>query len=157
MDYKNLFIALLALVAGVLIGHYAGPRFGYGPYGGKMQEHMQQMGGGGMMQHGQGMGQGMGGGMMNMGEPRGDQGEASKAFAKANADMHSGMNIEFTGNADVDFAKGMVPHHQGAIDMARIVLKFGKDAEIRKLAEGIVAAQESEIAFMNDWLKKNAK
>jgi uncharacterized protein (DUF305 family) len=41
--------------------------------------------------------------------------------------------------------------------MARIVLKFGKDAEIRKLAEGIVAAQESEIAFMNDWLKKNAK
>jgi uncharacterized protein (DUF305 family) len=147
MDYKNLVIALLALIAGLLIGIYSAPWY-------RMQH-------GGMMQGmNHPMGQGMQGGMMggmNMGEPRGDQGEASRAFARANADMHTGMDIDFTGNADVDFAKGMVPHHQGAIDMARIVLKFGKDAEIRKLAEGIVAAQESEIAFMNDWLKKNAK
>jgi len=147
MDYKNLVIALLALIAGLLIGIYSAPWY--------MMQH------GGMMQGmNHPMGQGMQGGMMggmNMGEPRGDQGEASRAFARANADMHTGMDIDFTGNADVDFAKGMVPHHQGAIDMARIVLKFGKDAEIRKLAEGIVAAQESEIAFMNDWLKKNAK
>jgi uncharacterized protein (DUF305 family) len=147
MDYKNLVIALLALIAGLLIGITSAPWY--------MMQH------GGMMQGmNHPMGQGMQGGMMggmNMGEPRDDQGEASRAFARANADMHTGMNIDFTGNADVDFAKGMVPHHQGAIDMARIVLKFGKDAEIRKLAEGIVAAQESEIAFMNDWLKKNAK
>jgi uncharacterized protein (DUF305 family) len=102
------------------------------------------------------MGQDMMGGM-NMGQPKGDQGEASKAFAKANATMHTGMDIEFSGNTDVDFAKGMMPHHQGAIDMAKIELQYGKDPELRKLAEGIIAAQESEIAFMKDWLAKNAK
>ena len=68
----------------------------------------------------------MGHDMMMMGEPKGDQGESSKAFAKANMVMHGGMDIEFTGNADVDFAKGMIPHHQGAIDMAKIVLQYGQ-------------------------------
>jgi uncharacterized protein (DUF305 family) len=96
-------------------------------------------------------------GGMDMSTPKGDQGPASMAFAKANAAMHTGMNIEYSGNADVDFAKGMIPHHQGAVEMAKIVLQYGKDAELRKLAEGIVAAQESEIKFMNDWLAKNAK
>ncbi|MGL4488405.1 MAG: CopM family metallochaperone, partial [Rhizobiaceae bacterium] len=76
--------------------------------------------------------------------PKGDQGEASKAFAKANATMHTGMDIEFSGNTDVDFAKGMIPHHQGAVDMAKIVLQYGKDADLRKLAEGVVSTQESE-------------
>lgn len=99
------------------------------------------------------MGQMMGG-MMNM-EMKGDQGESSKAYFAANMKMHTDMNIEFTGNADVDFAKGMIPHHQGAIDMAKIVLQYGKDPEIRKLAEGIVAAQEGEIKFMTEWLAKN--
>jgi uncharacterized protein (DUF305 family) len=96
-------------------------------------------------------------GMTMSGEPKGDQGAASKAFAKANAAMHTAMDIEFTGNADADFAKGMIPHHQGAVEMAKIVLEFGKDPEIRALAEGIVKAQESEIAFMNGWLAKNVK
>ena len=67
------------------------------------------------------------------------------------------MDIEFTGNADADFAKGMIPHHQGAVEMAKIVLEHGKDPEIRALAEGVIKAQESEIAFMNAWLAKNAK
>jgi uncharacterized protein (DUF305 family) len=71
--------------------------------------------------------------------------------------MHSAMNIEFSGNADVDFAKGMIPHHQGAVEMAKIELEFGKDPELRKLAEDIVKAQETEIAFMKGWLEKNAK
>jgi uncharacterized protein (DUF305 family) len=97
------------------------------------------------------------GGMMMSGEPKGDQGPSSQAFAKANAAMHGAMDIEFTGNADVDFAKGMIPHHQGAIDMAKIVLEHGKDPELRALAEGVIKAQESEIAFMNAWLAKNAK
>ena len=99
----------------------------------------------------------MGHDMMMMGEPKGDQGESSKAFAKANMVMHGGMDIEFTGNTDVDFAKGMIPHHQGAIDMAKIVLQYGKDPEIRKLAEGIIGAQEGEIKLMTEWLAKNGQ
>ncbi len=94
---------------------------------------------------------------MAMGEPKGDQGPSSKAFAKANAEMHAGMDIEFSGDSDADFVKGMIPHHQGAVAMAKIVLEHGKDAELKKLAEAIVAAQEAEIAFMREWLQKNGK
>ncbi|WP_370876891.1 CopM family metallochaperone [Ancylobacter amanitiformis] len=82
---------------------------------------------------------------------------STKAFEEANARMHEGMAIPFTGNTDVDFASGMIPHHQGAIDMAKIELRYGKDPELRKLAEAIIAAQESEIAFLKAWLGKNAK
>jgi uncharacterized protein (DUF305 family) len=71
--------------------------------------------------------------------------------------MHKDMNITFTGDADVDFLAGMIPHHQGAIDMAQVLLKYGKDPETRKLAEEIIAAQEKEIAFMKDWLAKRGK
>jgi uncharacterized protein (DUF305 family) len=69
--------------------------------------------------------------------------------------MMAGMMVPYTGNADVDFAKGMIPHHQGAIDMAKVALEFGKDPEIRKLAETIAAAQTGEITFMQNWLKAN--
>jgi uncharacterized protein (DUF305 family) len=67
------------------------------------------------------------------------------------------MDISFTGNADIDFVRGMIPHHQGAVDMAKTVIAFGKDPQIRKLAEEIVKAQESEIALMQGWLKQNEK
>jgi uncharacterized protein (DUF305 family) len=50
----------------------------------------------------------------------------------------------------------MIPHHQGAVDMAKTLIAFGKDPQIRKLAEEIVKSQESEIAMMQEWLKKNA-
>jgi uncharacterized protein (DUF305 family) len=82
--------------------------------------------------------------------------EASKAFASANAKMHKDMMIVLSGNADVDFAKGMIPHHQGAIDMAEIVLKYGKDAEVKKLANTVIAAQKTEIAQMTSWLQKTS-
>lgn len=95
-------------------------------------------------------------GTMDMGStPKGDAGPSSKAFAEANARMHAGMDITFTGNADVDFVRGMIAHHQGAIDMAKIELEYGKDAGLRALAEAIIAAQEAEIAQMKDWLAKN--
>ncbi|THV16672.1 CopM family metallochaperone [Rhizobium rhizophilum] len=82
---------------------------------------------------------------------------SSKAFAEANAKMHKDMAVPLTGNADVDFVQGMIPHHQGAIDMAEIVLEHGKDPEIRKLAEEVIAAQEGEIAMMKEWLAKNGQ
>jgi uncharacterized protein (DUF305 family) len=85
----------------------------------------------------------------------GDKGPSSMAYMDANTRMHEGMAIEFTGNADVDFIRGMIPHHQGAVDMAKIVLEHGTDPEVRKLAEGVIAAQEAEIAWMQDWLAKN--
>lgn len=79
---------------------------------------------------------------------------ATKAFRAANNKMHKDMDIAFTGDPDADFARGMIPHHQGAIDMAKIVLQYGKDPEIRKLAEEVVKAQEGEIKFMREWLAK---
>ena len=84
-------------------------------------------------------------------------GEAAQAYEAANVKMHEAMAISYSGNADIDFARGMIPHHQGAIDMAKVVLKYGKDPEIRKLAEEVIAAQEKEIAWMEGWLKKNEK
>jgi len=69
------------------------------------------------------------------------------------------MAVPLTGDADVDFLAGMIPHHQGAVDMAEVVLKYGKDPKVKKLAQDIVAAQKKEIAIMQAWLaeKKASK
>ena len=77
---------------------------------------------------------------------------AVAAYMAANQKMHRDMAIDYTGNADVDFVRGMIPHHQGAIDMAKVELQYGTDPAIRKLAETIIAAQEAEIAEMEAWL-----
>ena len=82
---------------------------------------------------------------------------AAAAYMAASERMHQDMAIEFTGNPDVDFARAMIPHHQGAIDMAKAVLDHGEDAEIRALAEGIIAAQEGEIAFLRAWLEEQGE
>lgn len=80
-----------------------------------------------------------------------------KANEQAMSVMMKNMAVTYTGNADVDFIKGMIPHHQGAIDMAAVALEFAKDPAVLTLAEQIVSAQKSEITFMTDWLKKNGQ
>lgn len=82
---------------------------------------------------------------------------STKAYRAANAKMHQDMDIPYSGDADADFVRGMIPHHQGAIDMAKVVLAHGKDPEIRKLAESVIRDQEKEVAMMRDWLKKNGR
>lgn len=78
----------------------------------------------------------------------------AQAYDDANAAMHAGMMIAYTDNPDLDFANSMIAHHQGAIAMAKIELEHGKDPEIRKLAEDVVAAQTAEIAQMQAWIAK---
>jgi uncharacterized protein (DUF305 family) len=85
-----------------------------------------------------------------------DANASTAAFEAAAARMHENMAIELTGDADVDFARGMIPHHQGAIDMATIVLENGDDPQIRALAEEVIAAQQGEIAVLQAWLAENA-
>lgn len=85
-----------------------------------------------------------------------DMSASSIAFRAVNEAMHHGMDIAMTGDADVDFVRGMIAHHIGAVDMARIVQIFGSDPEIAALAEEIITAQEAEIAMMRDWLARNA-
>lgn len=77
---------------------------------------------------------------------------SSKAYDAAMSGMMKNMMAPLTGKPDLDFVQGMVPHHQGAIDMAKAVLQYGKDPEVKTLAEGVIKAQEGEIAFIKDWL-----
>ncbi len=85
-----------------------------------------------------------------------DMSASSIAFRAVNEAMHHGMDIAMTGDADVDFVRGMIAHHVGAVNMARIVQIFGSDSEIAALAEEIIEAQEAEIAMMREWLDRNA-
>lgn len=78
----------------------------------------------------------------------------SGIFAGVMDKMHKDMAVKETGNADADFMRGMIPHQQGAIDMARIVLEKGSDPEVKALAQEVIQAQEGEIAMMQDWLKR---
>ena len=86
-----------------------------------------------------------------------DTPHSTRAFEAAMAVMMKNMKVPYTGDADVDFIKSMIPHHQGAIDVAKVALQFSKDPEIRKLAQDVITAQEGEIAFMNGWLAKKGK
>ena len=71
--------------------------------------------------------------------------------------MHKGMHsAPYTGDPDRDFVTMMIPHHQGAIDMAKVVLLYGKDPQMRRLAQEIITDQESEIQLMQLWLTQHA-
>jgi Domain of unknown function (DUF305) len=110
----------------------------------KMMKMMQEM-------HGKMMGGGM------QAQPKGDTGPSSQAFNGIMMKMHQAMTINYLGNADVDFVKAMIPHHQGAIDMAKTVLAFGKDSDVKKIAGDVIEAQEKEIAVLNDWITKHGQ
>lgn len=80
---------------------------------------------------------------------------STKAFQASGEEMMQGMNAPYTGNADKDFAAQMIAHHQGAVSMARVELEYGKDPEMRKLAQTIIKAQKQEIAMMKKWQAKH--
>jgi uncharacterized protein (DUF305 family) len=87
----------------------------------------------------------------------------NQSSSKFMQDMDAGMKImdrdmtsaPMTGDPDHDFTVMMIPHHQGAIDMAKDELIYGKDPVMRRLAEEIIVDQKSEIDLMNLWLKKH--
>lgn len=82
--------------------------------------------------------------------------EAAKAYEAAARKMHKDMSSDYTNDVDVDFVRGMIPHHQGAIDQAEILLKYSMNPRLRRLAGGIIASQRREIRFMEKWLKERA-
>jgi uncharacterized protein (DUF305 family) len=81
---------------------------------------------------------------------------STKDFKNADMKMMHDMAVPYTGNADVDFRTKMIPHHQGAIDMAKVALAHAKDETTKTLAAQIIKDQEREIAEMREWLSKNA-
>jgi uncharacterized protein (DUF305 family) len=71
--------------------------------------------------------------------------------------MHRAMmSIETSRDSDVDFVRLMLPHHQAAIDMAKIELSHGTDPQMHRLAQEIITDQQSEIELMQLWLKQHA-
>lgn len=82
-------------------------------------------------------------------------GESTQAFKAADDKMMQDMSADYTGVADKDFVAHMIPHHQGAIEMAQVELKYGKDPELKRLARNIIKAQREEIAFMKEWQAKH--
>jgi uncharacterized protein (DUF305 family) len=75
----------------------------------------------------------------------------NECMAIMHRDMHAGPSYK---NPDIDFAVMMIPHHQGAVDMAKSLLLYGKDPEMRNLALQIITDQQTEIDQMKSWLKR---
>ena len=93
---------------------------------------------------------------MNMSMSTGSamQQELMQGMNQMNQDMMAAAQYK---DPDVAFAAGMLPHHIGAVKMAEVELKYGKDPEMRKLAENIINAQQAEIEQMQKWLKVHNK
>lgn len=78
------------------------------------------------------------------------QSKYAKEYSKIMIEMHTKMSsVSTTANDDLDFLKQMIPHHQGAIDMAKAILEGTKDKRIQNLALGIITEQQNEINIMN--------
>ncbi|MGI8526643.1 MAG: DUF305 domain-containing protein [Pseudolabrys sp.] len=85
-----------------------------------------------------------------------DMSPASKGYMDSMAKMQKDMP-KTTGDGDVDFAQMMIPHHQGASDMAKVLLDTSKDPTLRKMAAKMIKDQGREISQLQDWLKKHKK
>ena len=97
---------------------------------------------------------------MDMSGSNGSQNHSAstKEFQASDHAMMSGMSgIQYTGDADQDFVAHMIPHHQGAVSMAEVELKYGKDPAMKRLARNIIKAQNEEIAHMKSWQAKHGK
>jgi uncharacterized protein (DUF305 family) len=96
------------------------------------------------------------GGNQHIGNHNGSQATQAWAELMAGMDkMHAAMgSVERSGDNDVDFVRLMLPHHQAAIDMAKTQLLYGKDPQMRRLAQEIITDQQSEIELMQLWLKQ---
>ena len=79
---------------------------------------------------------------------------ATAEFQAAHERMMRNMDLPYTGDPDVDFRIQMIPHHQGAIDMARVAMSHAKDPWTRQLAESVIVEQQREIAEMQAWLAR---
>ena len=91
---------------------------------------------------------------MSMSTDSAMQQELMQGMDQMNQDMMAAAQYK---DPDVAFAAGMLPHHIGAVKMAEVELKYGKDPEMRKLAENIINAQQAEIEQMQKWLKAHNK
>ena len=90
-------------------------------------------------------------------KPKPETQEMQQAFAAGMDAMHGEMMAGIADPVpDIAFARGMISHHIGAVDMAKVQLKYGKDKEMRELAQQIIDAQQPEIKIMQEWIAKNA-
>jgi uncharacterized protein (DUF305 family) len=95
---------------------------------------------------------------MQMGTPPASRGSTWSELQQSMQSMHELMSsLESSGNDDEDFVRLMLPHHQAALDMAKVELMHGQDPQMRRLAQEIITDQESEIELMNIWIKQHGK
>jgi len=140
------FATAMALIAGTAVAQQTSPQ---GQTPGSMPG--QGMGQDQGMTHGQGQG-------MHPGGQRAQtmpKDPASRAYMESMRKMNSDMRKPMTGDADQDFARMMAAHHQGAIDMARVELQYGKDPDLKAMAQKVIDDQTKEIQELQDWLKQH--
>ncbi|MFS2008750.1 DUF305 domain-containing protein [Azospirillum sp. CT11-132] len=141
-------IVPLAMATALIAGSAAAQQTQPAPQGQTTAPMGGSMGGNQGMMQGQGMHQGQR--AQNM-----PKDPASRAYMQSMQKMNRDMRKPMTGNADQDFARMMAAHHQGAIDMARVELQYGKDPDLKAMAQKMVDDQTKEVQQLQDWLKQH--